>query len=253
MMWSAAILSAALTAGAKLILAVDIETLPTDTTQTNFTQMVVGDQTVEVTRVVIGNYTVSIAGGSSTNCFIGAPHLMAYNSRDRINNVKTAGSFLQVNLIDLLRERVAVWGGSPIDPAIGKGTGPGLYLMVEGLEPRTIYTLQAWAVDHVKNSAVLRNGYVYGFDATFEEKGYSSLPLLGTYTISGSPETIEDNSQYSITGTMTSDSRGRIIYKTISNLDGCGLLNGFTLNYVGPVVLLGKAEPASSADNSRAL
>jgi hypothetical protein len=77
----------------------------------------------------------------------------------------------------------------------------------------------------------LKSGYNYGFDATRETAGYSNLPLLGNYSVSGNPTVIADNDRYSVMGTITADSTGKIIYKQISNIDK-SVMNGFVLSTV---------------------
>lgn len=211
------------------VLSVDFETNVVDLTQSGFTQMVVLDQTTLVTTKIIGSYTVKIAGGYSNTCFSGGP-VVAYNGRTRTNNIGNAGAFTQANL---MRERIVAYGPTPVDPAVGLGTGPGLYIMVEGLAPNQTYSIRVWGVDHSGKQKPLKSGYAYGFNATFETNGYTSLPQLGNYTVTNSPTTIADNNQYSVSGNITSDYQGRIIYKSIANIDGCGIANGFTLTMVG--------------------
>ncbi len=175
---------------------------------------------------VINGYTMTFATGESRESLSNPALQAGFNARNRGNHIPNAGAFTQA---DLLRERVAS-SGNPTNPATGNGTGHGIYLQIEGLSPNTPYLIQAWGVDF-NNDGALKNGYNYGYDATHEVAGYSSLPELGSYTISGNPTTIADNDAYSVSGLITTDANGTLVYKQISNIDR-SVMNGFTLSSI---------------------
>ncbi len=175
---------------------------------------------------VINGYTVTFATGDSI-ASLSDPVLQAgFNARNRANHIPNSATFTHA---ELMRERIASLG-NPTDPASGNGTGQGIYLKIEGLTPNTPYRIQAWGVDFREDGS-LKNGYNYGFDATAEIADYTSLPELGSYSISGNPTTITDNDQYSVVGLITTDADGALVYKQISDIDR-SVMNGFTLSSV---------------------
>lgn len=173
---------------------------------------------------VINGYTLTFATGASRESLSNPALQAGFNARNRGNHISNSGAFTQT---DLMRERVASLG-TPTDPVSGNGTGHGIYLKIEGLAPNTPYRIQVWGVDF-DNDGSLKNGYNYGYDATTETVGYTSLPELGSYTISGNPTTIADNDQYSVVGIITTDATGTLVYKQISNIDR-SVMNGFVLS-----------------------
>lgn len=211
-----------------IILAVDIAQAPTDLTQAGFTQFVTGDVSAggAPKTLTVDAYTVTIAAGTSIACFNGGTDFTGINSRGR-TPIPDSGSYTQSSM---MRERVVSLGSAG---NLTTGIGTGLYLKIQGLAPGAKYRLQAWGVDHTGTPPALKNGTAAGFDATYEP----TLSPLGGYTISGSPTSIADNNAYSIVGTFTADSNGTIIYKSIANIDGSGILNGFTLESVTPATI----------------
>jgi len=177
-----------------------------------------------------GSIVATIAGGSSIAAFSGIGNIQI-NTRARAG-IANSGDFTQSAL---LNERF-VSTGSPTNVATPSGIGNGLYLRLTGLAASTTYTIQVWGVDYT--AGALKSGYFHLFDATNEGAGYTSLPSLGSYSIGSTPSsggassgitTISNNNQYSVTANVTTDSTGTLIVKSISNIDGSGIMNGFVL------------------------
>ncbi len=220
------------TVDAQVILSVDVERSHTGgalfDTQAGFQSFDTTGVGSAVISQTFGAFTVDFVAGSSIASFSGTPDsVMA--TRYRANHIANSGSFTQS---DLMNDRLNSDAVGLIDPATGNGTGTGLYMRISGLSANTQYSLQVWGVDHTGNPGSLKNGYAYGFDATNEAPSYTSLTQLGTYTISGNPTTIADNDAHSITGNITTDGSGTLIYKSISNMDGSGIVSGFQLSAV---------------------
>jgi hypothetical protein len=221
--------------GGEVILGVDFHQTASDPvpeTPDYFSSWFVGNVSASNTAptTTINGYSLTVGSGTSVDCLVTPILQTGMNARNRSTKyIANAGDFTQA---DMMRERIAS-AVNPTDPATGSGTGNGLYLKVAGLEANTDYLMQAWGVDSTGTNpnATLKNGYNYGFDATAETGGYDSLPQVGTYTISGSPTTIADNDQYSVSGVLTTDSSGTLIYKQISSIDR-SVMNGFVLSTV---------------------
>ncbi len=225
------------TPAGEVILAVDFHQTATDPvpeTPDYFTGWFVGNVSAGVAApsTTIEGYTLTVGSGTSVDCLVTPASQTGMNARNRsLGYILNAGDFTQA---DMMRERIASLV-NPTAPATGKGTGNGLYLKVAGLETNTSYLVQVWGVDSkgtfADTNARLKDGYNYGFNATAEGAGYTSLPQLGAYTVSGSPTAIADNDEYSVSGIITTDSSGTLIYKQISNIDK-SVLNGFVLSTV---------------------
>jgi len=221
----------------EVILAVDLHQLATDlvpVTPDYFTGWFVGNVSAGVAApsTNINGYAITLGSGTSIGCLVNPALQAGMNARNRTTGyILNAGEFTQA---DMMRERIASLG-SPTTPTTGKGTGSGLYLKVSGLSANTSYMIQAWGVDSTglfaSSNVRLKDGYNYGYDATAETGGYTSLPQVETYTVAGSPTTIADNDQYSVSGIITTDSSGTLIYKQISNIDK-SVMNGFVLSTV---------------------
>lgn len=208
------------------VVAVDLEQFASNPTQAGFSKFVVGDipsGTNSMPSIQIGSYTVTVSAGASVDCFSGGSAFVGIGSRARNPYIQDSGDFTQSALMMDRSTASGIAGSQTL------GTGNGLYLKIEGLEPNTLYRLQAWGVDQTGTPATLKTGSVAGFDATTEQAGYTSLRKLGGYTISSGQTNITNNAQYSVSGLLVSDSNGTVIYKSIENFDGSGILNGFTL------------------------
>ncbi|MCU0857451.1 MAG: NBR1-Ig-like domain-containing protein [Pontiellaceae bacterium] len=217
-----------------VLLAVDLHqnsTDPVPVTPPGFIGWTIGEVAAlsAAPSITTNGYTVTLGSGTSAACLTTPALQTGMNSRYRLGYVTNAGAFTQESM---MRERVGSLV-NPIDPSTGNGTGNGLYLKISGLASNTPYIFQAWGVDSTGTNpaATLKNGDNYGFNATAEPAGYSSLPLVGFYTVSGSPSVIMDNNQYSVMGTITSDTNGTIVYKQISTIDR-SIMNGFMLSTV---------------------
>jgi hypothetical protein len=215
-----------------VLLAVDLHLNSTDPlpavpeyfTAWTLGQTVAGDA---APSTVINGLAVTIGTGDSVGCLANPALQTGFNARNRAGHILNSGAFTQANM---MRERIASLV-LPTDPATGNGTGNGIYLKISGLAPNARYLIRSWGVDSTGTNpnATLKNGYNYGFDATTEAAGYSGLPQLGSFTVSGNPTTIIDNNAYSISGMITSDANGTIIYKQISDIDK-SVMNGFVLS-----------------------
>lgn len=224
--------------GGGVVLAVDLHQNATDsvpTTPDYFSAWFVGNVSAgnAAPSTTIGGYGLTLGSGTTVDCLANAANHTGLNARNRSTGyIVNSGAFTQA---DMMRERIGSLA-NPTDSTAGQGTGNGLYLKISGLEADTSYLIQAWGVDSTgtfdSSNVRLKNGYCYGFDATAETAGYSSLPRIGSYTVSGSPTTIADNDQYSVSGVITSDSTGTLIYKQISNIDR-SVMNGFVLFTAG--------------------
>lgn len=224
-----------------MLLAVDLHQNTSDLvplTPDYFTGWMIGnvDAGVAAPSTSMNGYVVTVGSGSSVACLTHPAMQAGLNARSRSGYVQNSGAFTQA---ELMRERIASLV-EPINPSTGNGTGNGIYLSISGLEPNTPYVIQTWGADSTGDNpnATLKNGYNYGFDATLETAGYASLPLLGSYTVSGSPSVIANNNQYSVTGVITADTNGTIVYKQISNIDK-SVMNGFVLSAVSRSELSG--------------
>lgn len=208
------------------ILAVDFGYTGDSYVETNWVGWSTGDigAGVAAPTTTINGYNLAVASGSSISCLTTAADNEGFNFRLRNPSIADAGSFTQN---ELMFDRIA----SAVANTATDGTGSGFYLSISGLDANTDYMIQVWGVDQTGDPATLKNGYVYGFDATGETGGYTSLPELGNYTISNSPTTIADDDAWSISGTVTTDSGGKMVYKTVSNIDKA-VMNGFTLSTV---------------------
>jgi len=197
-------------------------------TQSGFESFQVGNSSGAVSAS-FGPYTVTVVGGDTIAAFDSPTASM--NSRFRgidtptdpnfgDNAIPDSGSF---TLGDLWTDRLAVTGGIDGDT---DGSGTGLYIKVEGLDPNRSYDFQVWAGD--PRDGDLDDLNFYGFDATFEAP--SGLVALGNYEITGSPATIADDSIYSISSILTTDNFGTLIYKAVNVGDGPnGIANGFSI------------------------
>jgi hypothetical protein len=223
---------------------VDLHQTATDlvpVTPDYFTGWFVGNVSAGVAApsTTVNGYAITLGSGTSIGCLVNPALQAGMNARNRTTGyILNAGDFTQA---DMMRERIASLG-NPTYPATGKGTGNGLYLKVSGLSENTPYMIQAWGVDSTGlftgSNVRLKNGYNYGYDATAETGGYTSLPQVETYTVAGGPTTIADNDQYSVSGIITTDSSGTLIYKQISSIDK-SVMNGFVLSAVDAAPLEG--------------
>lgn len=174
-----------------VLLAVDFHqnvTDPVPVTPTNFIGWKIGDVAsgVAAPTTNINGYALAVGSGTAVACLTTPASQKGMNARNRSTKyIPNAGAFTQAAM---MQERIASLS-TPTDPATGNGTGAGLYLRISGLTPNTPYVFQAWGVDSdgANPNAYLKSGYNYGFDATRETSGYSNLPLLGNYSVSGNP------------------------------------------------------------------
>jgi len=234
-MLGALVLAYANSSQAQTILAVDFDTAYSGgsarDTQTGFeTFLNPGDNTV--TTNTYGSFDVTVAGGTS----IGVLDLAtgnAMNGRYRGSNgtpaIANSGAF---TLEDVWSDRLVTNGAAS---GLADGSGAGLYIRVDGLSANTAYTFKAWGGDPAGGD--LNDLDNYGFDATNEST--SGLVALGNYTITGDPTTILNDDEYSISGTITTDASGTLIYKSVNLSTNNattglatgpnGIINGFTI------------------------
>lgn len=157
-----------------------------------------------------GLLSATIGGGSDPSNLNNDTGLL--NTRSRGNVPPNSGSFTQSNL---LTDRVV------------STTGSGLFLSLSGFAPSTTFTIQVWGYDTQTASPF---GAKPGNFSLFDRTGGANS-LMGSFSaVAGALPT--DNNTFSIIGTVTSDANGVIVVESVSNIDGTGIMNGFTVSTI---------------------
>ena len=187
-------------------------------TQSNFTSWdlagaeVTGPVSTSFTTTNNLQITATFSGGNSVG------NTATLNTRNRTNAPVNCGFFTQSALMS---DRIV---------SLSNGSGrQGLFLELAGFAPNTSYHIQVWGYDTNQNG---ENGGKPGNFELFDVTGVNNRSL-GYYSVVGSavPRTNDD---YSVGGWLTSDSSGKIVVQSVSNIDGTGIMNGFVITAPEP-------------------
>lgn len=166
------------------------------------------------TTYTSGSIVATVANGAnSTNMALNTGGL---NTRLRGNAPANSGAFTQNALMS---DRL-VATGSPLTE--------GLFLEFKGLTPGATFEFKMWAYD--TRTGVGENGAKPGYVNLFDWTDGTKVPIGDFTATAGQLPT--DNNTFSIASTLVADENGRIVVQTVSNIDGSGIMNGFTLTGV---------------------
>lgn len=165
----------------------------------------------DLASVPSGTVTVMLAGGNDPANM--SNNTLSVNTRTRVGAPTNSGAFTQA---DLMVDRVVTTGGA---------AGTGLFLQLTGFAPNTPFAVQVWGYD-TQAAGGAKPGNFNLLDRT-----NGANTSLGTFAATAG-QLPTDNNTFSVSGTVTSDATGKIVLESISNIDGTGIANGFTISSV---------------------
>ena len=167
----------------------------------------------DLASVPTGTVGLTLAGGSDAANL--ANDTLSLNTRTRVGAPTNGGAFTQA---DLMVDRVVTTGGA---------AGTGLFLQLTGFAPSTPFAVQVWGYD----TQAAGGAKVGNFNLLDRTNGANTS--LGTFSATAG-QLPTDNNTFSVSGTVTSDATGKIVFETISNIDGTGIANGFVISSAVP-------------------